>query len=294
MQIAPRSIRRPHRPRRAGRPVAAGLLIAATLAASPLALAATGGPLREGMRNGTTVKETEIIGSIAARPGTGGYVTRQSNVNTGAKAGGAAIYGCRTPVGGTLAGSAPCLRASNLAGGSAFEFATVSGVAGLIAVGDPNVPNPGRPFTTNATGVATGLNADRLDGLNASDLLGKTEQAADSDKLDGREAADFVGKSELLFALVDADVGTASIVRGRGATGATSPGTGRYVVTFERDVTACVATATLADATSGPASNGEISVDQPVGASIEVNTYDSAGAPENPLASDGFSIQVAC
>lgn len=215
MQIAPRSSHRPHRPRRAGRPVAAGLLIAAALAASPLALAATGDPLREGARIGTTVKETQIIGDVSAKPGTGGYVTRQSNVDTGMKAGGAAIYGCRAPAGGTQAGSAPCLRASNLAGGTAFEFATVSGVAGYIAIGNPNVPSPGRPFTTNATGVASGLNADRVDGLDASDLLGKTEQAADSDKLDGRDAADFVGKSELLFALVDSDVGTASIVRDR-------------------------------------------------------------------------------
>lgn len=158
--------------RRNRRPVAAGILVAAALVSAPLAVAGTGDSLREGARNGTTVKETEIIGNQTAKVGKGGFVTRQSNINGGANAGGAAVYGCRAPVGGTSAGSAPCLRASNLAGGNAFEFATSNGVAGLFSVGDPNVPNPGKPFTTNATGVATGLNADKIDGKDASELTG--------------------------------------------------------------------------------------------------------------------------
>ena len=162
-----------------GRPLAAGTLIAATLIASPFAVAATGSALREGLRNGTAVKETEVIGRMHAQSGKGGYVTRQSNISTGASAGGGAVYGCRTPVGGTAAGTAPCLRASNLAGGNAFEFATAGGPsAGQITVGNPNVANPGAPFTTNATGVATGLNADLLDGKHASELLSPLRVAA--------------------------------------------------------------------------------------------------------------------
>lgn len=48
----------------------------------------------------------------------------------------------RTPVGGTATGTAPCLRASNLAGGNAFEFASSGGpTAGLISIGDPAAPN---------------------------------------------------------------------------------------------------------------------------------------------------------
>ena len=162
-----------------GRPLAAGTLIAATLIASPFAVAATGSALREGLRNGTAVKETEVIGRMHAQTGKGGYVTRQSNISTGAGAGGGAVYGCRTPAGGTAAGSAPCLRGSNLAGGNAFEFATSGGpAAGRITVGDPSVANPGAPFTTNATGVATGLNADLLDGRHASELLSPVRVAA--------------------------------------------------------------------------------------------------------------------
>ena len=158
--------------RESSRPFVTGALLAAFLVGTPIAVAATGSALLEGVRNGTAVKETEIIGSIAATSGKGGYVTRQSNVSTGTRAGGAAIYGCRTPVGGTAVNSAPCLRASNLFNGFAFEFAANSGVAGLISVGNPKLPNPGKPFTTNATGVATGLNADKVDGMDASELMG--------------------------------------------------------------------------------------------------------------------------
>jgi hypothetical protein len=131
-----------------------------------------GDALRAEVRNGTTSRETEIIGDIrASNQAKGGYVTRQSNVDTGATAGGGAIYGCRGAAGGTASGSAPCLRASNLAAGLAFEFATGGLVGGLITAGNPAVVNPAaKPFTTNATGVATGLNADRVDGLDAAQV----------------------------------------------------------------------------------------------------------------------------
>jgi hypothetical protein len=168
MTTSPRRSRRD----RLQRIAVAGICVAAVLFVAPVALAATGDPLLEGERNGTASQETELIGDIDANPtGTGGYVLRQSNIATGASAGGAAIYGCRT-AGGTASGSAPCVRASNLAGGSAFEFASQGGLGGVITLGDPAQPNGGAPFTTNATGVATGLNADKVDGRDASDIAG--------------------------------------------------------------------------------------------------------------------------
>jgi hypothetical protein len=133
---------------------------------------AAGDPVRAEVRNGTTAKETEIIGRFNASTGSkGGYVTRQSNTQTGARAGGGAIYGCRGAAGGSAAGSAPCLRSVNLAAGFAFEFSSAGGVAGSITVGNPTTPSPSaRPFTTNANGVATGLNADRVDSLDAAEI----------------------------------------------------------------------------------------------------------------------------
>jgi hypothetical protein len=267
------SDKRSWKDRARGRPLAIGTIIAAALIASPFAVAATGDALKQGTRNGTATRETQIIGKLTAKQPIGGYVTRQSNLKEGIKAGGAAIYGCRSPQGGSGEGRAPCLRANNLAGGFAFEFATTDGgIGGFISVGDPTVPNDGKPFTTNATGVATGLNADRVDG---------------------KDAADLVSKSESLWALVDAD-STPTIVRGRGATGVTFNGTGRFVVTFNRDITACGVSATLGDAAGTVGSPGEVSTDQPSGATIEVNTYDSAGAPSTPMGGNGFNMTVSC
>ena len=164
-------MRREGRDRRGARPSARAVLIgvALTLLLAPLGVAATGDALREGVRNGTTRSETEIIGKFNATSGAkGGYVTRQSNIQTGPNAGGAAIYGCRGAARGTAGGSAPCLRASNLAGGLAFEFASKSGPAGAFEVGSAGEA----PFATNGGGLVTNLNADKIDGLDAKQLLG--------------------------------------------------------------------------------------------------------------------------
>jgi hypothetical protein len=155
--------------------------------------------------------ETEIIAK------NGSYGTRQSNKRDGD--GGGAIYGCRSNP-----GSEPCIRANNLKGGRAFEFETVGKEGGRIDVGDTT----GAPFTTNATGTATGLNAD---------------------KVDGKEAADLANAGDLLTARVGAN---GALAGGRGATAAAiEVGPDTYRVTFNRDVSACTYTATPQGATSG-------------------------------------------
>jgi len=186
--------------------------------------------------------ETEIIAS------NGSYGTRQSNKRDGD--GGGAIYGCRSNP-----GSEPCVRANNLKGGRAFEFETAGKEAGRIEVGDPT----GAPLTTNATGTATGLNADRVDG---------------------REAADFAAAADLKTAVVN---GAGALVRGRGATASRRDvGTNTYVVTFDRDVSLCTYTATPTGATSAQTlsvqAGGEV-------ANVRVD------ADQNPT---GFHLQVIC
>ncbi len=151
--------------------------------------AATGGNLREGIRNGTTSQETEIVANIQASTGQkGGYATRQSNLSN---SGGGAIYGCRSTVGGSAANPPknPCLRSNNLSTGFSFEFNATNGdVAGLINVGSGG--DTKKPFTTNATGVATGLNADRVDGANASELIAsaRAKTGLDADTVDGMDS----------------------------------------------------------------------------------------------------------
>jgi hypothetical protein len=126
------------------------------LAASPFAVGATGDVLREGKRNpsnGSSARETELISQSRT------YGTRQSNIRNGN--GGGAIYGCRSAL-----SREACIRSNNLSEGRAFDFETDGGEAGRIETKS----DTGRPFTTNATGVATGLNADRVDGLHAAKI----------------------------------------------------------------------------------------------------------------------------
>jgi hypothetical protein len=99
---------------------ATGLLV---ICISPFAAARTGDNLREGLRNGTTTSETEIVSNISSTNLLkGGYSTRQSNLSG---SGGGAIYGCRSQAGGSAAKPKPqnpCVRANNLSTGYAFEF----------------------------------------------------------------------------------------------------------------------------------------------------------------------------
>jgi hypothetical protein len=159
--------------------------------------------------------ETEIIANNTT------YGTRQSNKRDGD--GGGAIYGCRSNP-----GNEPCVRANNLKGGRAFEFETVGKEAGAIDVGDPTAA----PFSTNATGKVTNLNAD---------------------KLDGKDSTEFAASGDLLFAQVKADGTLDANNRGATAAALSNATTSTFTVTFNRDVSKCsyTATATGTDAAAG-------------------------------------------
>jgi hypothetical protein len=197
--------------------------------------------------------ETEIIANSPT------YGTRQSNKKDGD--GGGAIYGCRSSL-----GNEPCVRAANLKGGRAFEFVTIGAQAGRIETGSPT----GAPFTTNATGVATGLNADRVDGKEAADFA----PAADVTALAG----------SLLSAIVtDPGAGDSTLtVTGRGATAASEAGN-TYTVTFNKDVSKCSSTATAV----GTAPQA-LSV-APGAAATQVNVTKVGADPDT-----SFSLQVIC
>jgi hypothetical protein len=160
--------------------LATGVLV---LGLAPFGVAATGDALREGQRNGTATRETEIISRTdETGRNKGGYATRQSNLSA---SGGSAIYGCRA---GTGTKTNPCLRANNLENGLAFEFnATKGDLGGTLTVGKGG--DARKPFTTNATGVATGLNADRVDGQGASEIADAATAKAAADATSKANAA---------------------------------------------------------------------------------------------------------
>lgn len=235
--------------------VVATVLLAVLVA--PLALASgEGSNARLGARNpaggGELTRETEIIAQSST------YGTRQSNKTAGD--GGGAIYGCRS-----APGREPCVRASNLTNGRAFELHSVNGTeVGQISVGNGTTPNPNaRPFTTNANGVATGLNADQVDGKSASEL---TPLRADVS-------------------------GDGTLQRGTAGTTVTRPGAGDYRVVFAQDVSTCTPVATVGSPGTGNAARAFIDVAFVSGNAnaIAVDIEDEGGEVNRP-----FHLIVVC
>ena len=255
----------------------------------PFASARTGDNLREGVRNGTSMAETQIISNIGSTlTPTGGYSTRQSNLSN---SGGGAVYGCRSAVGGSAAKPRPqnpCLRANNLNTGYAFEFNASDGpIAGLISAGAGG--DTKKPFVTNATGVATGLNADRLDNLDAAQIVtaARLKASLDADTLDGRDSASFASLAP--FAQVDQE-GVAGESRGLIATTPITHanGSGIYDVKFTGDLTKCAWSATVRGTVGG-----EISVVPAVAegtTTVDVRTFNSAGT----AAERAFHLSANC
>jgi len=222
-----------------------------------LAVAAgEGNPLRGGVRNPSPneslalTRETEVIANTST------YGTRQSNKSDN---GGGAVYGCRSGEGGSSAGNEPCIRANNLSNGRAFEFESTSGEAGRIEVGGGG--DTARPFSTNATGVATGLNADEVDGF---------------------DSAQFVPR----FAAVAAN---GTLGPNRGVAAAVRESDGTYRVTYLADVVNCAFSATVV---GGPGDLGFAVVEQVDPRNVRVRTAQRAG--DNQIADRAFHLVTYC
>ena len=242
-----------------GKYVVMSALVLALLV-SPFAIAAgEGDPLQGGARNPSNnqtqalTRETEVIAN------TNTYGTRQSNKSDN---GGGAVYGCRSKPGGIAAGNEPCLRGSNLNGGQAFSFGTTGTEAGRIeAAGGDNA----RPFTTNATGVATGLNADEVDGRSGDELAQRFAAVRENGTLAG----------------------------GRGATAARRVSDGTYDVDFNGDISGCARQATISEfENAGAVGTGLVDND-----TVRVRTRNGGGADGDGaqnVADKPFHLLVFC
>jgi hypothetical protein len=233
--------------------LAAALLVA--LMVAPFAGAfGEGNSVRGGSRNPSPdtrrayTKETEIIANVNT------YCTRQSNKSNN---GGGAVYGCRSQTGGTPKGNEPCVRASNLANGRAFEFNANGGTE----VGAITGPATAAPFTTTAKGVATGLNADQVDGKSA-------------DEITAAALARFANVS-----------GAGALGDQRGATAAARSAAGVYSVDFNADVSKCARTVSVTGDAAGVATSTATDAD-----TVAVHTFDMAGAAED----HPFDLVVTC
>jgi hypothetical protein len=209
--------------------------------------------------------ETQIIANTST------YGTRQSNKSDN---GGGAIYGCRSKLGGSEKGNEPCVRSANLADGRAFEFSSNGGTeVGRITSGNTKAA----PFTTNATGVATGLNADQVDGKGADDIA----KAAHDDAVAVATAA-VQGSTSIAAVAADGTLGAK-----RGATASATTGTGAYTVTFANDISACAIQGTEQTVTDAGSVATELGTDKKT---VTVATQDAAGAAANRP----FHLTVSC
>jgi hypothetical protein len=248
-------IRKALSPRSRGPWILASALLVALLVTPFAGAFGEGNTVKGGSRNPSPdarrayTKETEIIANVNT------FGTRQSNKSTN---GGGAVYGCRSGAGGSEKGNEPCLRASNLAAGRAFEFNSNSGTE----VGQITGPATAAPFTTTAKGVATGLNADQVDGQSASEIVA---------------AAQALNK----FADVSA---TGTLNAGRGAKAA-SVAASVYSVDFDSDVSKCARTATITGTTAG-----EITTSLADNDTVTVRTFDSGGTAGDRA----FHLVVTC
>jgi hypothetical protein len=270
--------------------------LALTVAAAPIALAAGGGspavrsgadhtsaapssanaagdgasPIRGGIHNPPYTAYSRTTGIFGR---TEGWTNRVENVGSG----GALTLGCHAPGGG-----APCLSANNQSNGLAFAFNSSGNTGGEILLRNTG----GAPFTTNAHGVAAGLNANYLEGKQANEFQLANQPAANANALGGHPASSYVSTGQLLFA----DVGAGPVLEGhRGATAVTQStgGSGTtYTVTFgTANLVACSFTAS------------------PQGAALTGGQLGVEGSPSNPSTvivrapasfTGGFDLQVVC
>jgi hypothetical protein len=236
--------------------------VVVALLVTPFALAAgEGRPLLAGKRNPSPNQSVALSTETQIITNSSTYGTRQSNKSDN---GGGAVYGCRSRAGGIERGNEPCVRARNLADGRAFEFENTGGTeVGVIRSSSASAA----PFTTNARGVATGLNADQVDG---------------------RSAAEIVADAQALtrFAKVN-KAGVLAAGRGTSAASQTAPGT--YTVTFAEDVSACAYSVTVVD----PEGEVGFATIDPINATtLRVRTRDGAG--DNPVANRDFHLIATC
>jgi hypothetical protein len=206
--------------------------------------------------------QTQIIASNS------NWGTRQSNKG----AGGGAIYGCRS-----APGAESCVRAVNLMNGIAFSFQSNSGSnVGSFQVGTSSAVNANAtPFTTNAAGKVTNLNADHVDGLSASQIESQAVSTA--------------GATAQALSSNAAVAANGGLVHARGATASTRTGLGTYIVTFGASIANCAYQVTINSAGGVP---GVGTATGATATTVSVSTFNQVAA--SAAADLPFYLSVNC
>lgn len=252
---------------------------AAAILAAPVALAASTGA--HGFARTATLSDNTPLKGAIHNPASGTYLrttgifanfnswsTRVQNVGSG----GAGTFGCKAPSSGSA-----CLASENSNGGLAFTFAGTGATGGKILLTNPSAA----PFTTNAHGEASGLNANYLQGKEAKEFQLAKEPAANANELGGKPSSEYLTTSALLFADVSSEP---KILSGRGATAVTQSGQS-FTVTFGANLSKCSLTASP---TGAALSSGQLGVEVSAGNASEAIVNVPSGF------TGGFDLQVLC
>jgi hypothetical protein len=149
---------------------------------SNVALAGNGDPLTAGADT-TATRQTSLTTTQSS--GSGLFVTLDGTST------GSAIRGRTAGAGNGVLGASAAGSGVKATTGSASQAALAAQNTGGGPAASFTVTN-GPPFTVSSSAVVTDLNADRVDGRNASFFLPATGKAADADKLDGHDSSDFL------------------------------------------------------------------------------------------------------
>lgn len=175
------------------------------------------------------------------------------------------------------------------------------------AVGASNINTAGLtvPNASHATSADTASKADtatKAGSAGTADSAGTAGTAGTANNalaLGGKGPSSYYGKSEILWAVVSFN---GTLVQGSGAISSSLISTGRFQVTFDRNVEACTSIGSQLDAGGGepPAATDAriVATDniEQTGEETKVNitTTNPAGVQESPASGDGVQVTVIC
>jgi len=133
-----------------------------------------------------------------------------------------------------------------------------------------------KPFTTNATGVATGLNADRVDSKNADDISKDAVTAVQSGLLDATVASD------------------GTLGAKRGVTSSKRTAEGAYEVLFAGDVSSCTFSAIETTTTNAGAVGVQLGADKKTLSVVTRAGGGADGTGATAPADRSFQVTATC
>jgi hypothetical protein len=192
-----------------------------------------------------------------------------------------------------ILGGATAFAASKIGANQLKANSVLTGKIKKEAVTTSKLKNNSVTTSKLADGAVTGSKI-------VASTLGEVPLATEAKKLGGQTAASFVLRSSVLWAVVN---NSGTLIQGSGAVSSSKTSTGRYQVTFNRNVTSCVSIGAQTDAGGGEPPAGTDArivatdnVEQPPTEADKVNvtTTNPAGVQEDPASGDGVSVTVVC